>query len=224
MAASLKQDYAKILKAGANLVMISPDSLEEHRQYALTLLREELPYLYVSDSDLDIARRYGLIRKEEHPHGGFYYRSLWILDRDAMITLQERTLGRQRGSRRISEIIHAHRQRTGRMESHLWLESAGEVTRKLKFRGRSTKRLRCRARLLRNKDNRTIRASMKLWPTRFRGQVSQYSCLTLGRPRSKSRLPQHANYIDQSYPKRHWRRRERTKRRAVQEIKCGTQD
>ena len=85
MAASLKQDYGKILKAGADLVMISPDSLEEHRHYALTLLREELPYLYVSDSNLDIARRYGLIRKEEHPHGGFYYRSLWILNRDAMI-------------------------------------------------------------------------------------------------------------------------------------------
>ena len=65
--------------------MISPDSLEEHRKYALTLFREELPYLYVSDSNLDIARRYGLIRKEEHPHGGFYYRSLWILSRDARI-------------------------------------------------------------------------------------------------------------------------------------------
>lgn len=86
MAASLKQDYAKVIKAGANLVMISPDSLEVHRQYALTLFRDELPYLYVSDSDLDIARRYGLIRKDEHPHGGFYYRSLWILNRDALIT------------------------------------------------------------------------------------------------------------------------------------------
>ena len=86
MAASLKQDYAKILKAGADLVMISPDSLAEHRKYALTLFREELPYLYVSDSNLEIARRYGLIRKKEHPHGGFYYRSLWILDRDARIT------------------------------------------------------------------------------------------------------------------------------------------
>lgn len=86
MAASLKQDYAKILKADADLVMISPDSLEQHRKYALTLLGEELPYLYVSDSTLDIARRYGLIREEEHPHGGFYYRSLWILDRDATIT------------------------------------------------------------------------------------------------------------------------------------------
>ncbi|HWH78565.1 MAG TPA: redoxin domain-containing protein [Candidatus Binatus sp.] len=86
MAASLKQDYAKILNAGANLVMISPDSLEEHRKYALTQFREELPYLYVSDSHLDIARRYGLIREEEHPHGGFYYRSLWILNRDARIT------------------------------------------------------------------------------------------------------------------------------------------
>jgi peroxiredoxin len=86
MAASLKQDYAKMLKAGAELIMISPDSLEEHRKYALALFREELPYLYVSDASLDIARRYGLIRNEEHPHGGFYYRSLWILNRDAMIT------------------------------------------------------------------------------------------------------------------------------------------
>jgi peroxiredoxin len=66
--------------------MISPDSLQEHRKYALTLFREELPYLYVADCNLDIARRYGLIRKEEHRHGGFYYRSLWILNRDARIT------------------------------------------------------------------------------------------------------------------------------------------
>ena len=88
MAASLKQDYAKILKAGANLVMISPDSLEEHRQYALALFGEELPYLYVPDGDLEIARRYGLIRTEEHPHGGFYYRSLWILNRDAVIAFK----------------------------------------------------------------------------------------------------------------------------------------
>ena len=86
MAASLKQDYAKILRAGADLLMISPDSREEHRKYAFTLFGEELPYLYVSDSDLDIARRYGLIRKEEHPHGGFYHRSLWILDHDKLIT------------------------------------------------------------------------------------------------------------------------------------------
>jgi peroxiredoxin len=86
MAASLKQDYAKILKAGADLVMISPDSLEAHRQYVLTLFGEELPYLFVSDSDLDIARRYGLLRAKEHPHGGFYFRTLWVLDRDAVIT------------------------------------------------------------------------------------------------------------------------------------------
>ena len=86
MAASLKQDYANILKARADLIMISPDSLEEHRRYALTLFGDELPYLYVSDRNLDIARRYRLIRDEEHPHGGFYYRSLWILNRDAMIT------------------------------------------------------------------------------------------------------------------------------------------
>lgn len=86
MAASLKRDCAKILQAGADLVMISPDSPEQHRQYALTLFGAELPYLFVSDSDLDIARRYGLLRQEEHHHGGFYYRSLWVLDREAVIT------------------------------------------------------------------------------------------------------------------------------------------
>jgi peroxiredoxin len=86
MAASLKQDYSKILKAGAELVMISPDSREEHRHYALAQFGEDLPYLFVSDGTLDIARRYGLLREEEHHHGGFYYRSLWILNRDATIT------------------------------------------------------------------------------------------------------------------------------------------
>lgn len=85
MAASLRQDYAKILSAGAELVMISPDSLEQHRQYALTLFGEELPYPFVSDSTLEIAQRYGLLREEEHHHGGFYYRSLWILDNEATI-------------------------------------------------------------------------------------------------------------------------------------------
>jgi peroxiredoxin len=85
MAASLKQDYAKILQAGADLIMISPDPLEAHRNYAHALFGEELPYLYVSDSDLDIARRYGLIREKEHPHGGFYHRSLWVVNRDARI-------------------------------------------------------------------------------------------------------------------------------------------
>ena len=86
MAASVKQDYTKILKAGAELVMVSPDSFEQHRQYAHTLFAEELPYLFVSDRALDIARRYGLLREEEHHHGGFYYRSLWILNSDATIT------------------------------------------------------------------------------------------------------------------------------------------
>ena len=86
MAASLKQDHSKILKAGAELVMISPDSREPHRQYALAQFGEELSYLFVSDGALDIARRYGLLREEEHHHGGFYYRSLWILNRDATIT------------------------------------------------------------------------------------------------------------------------------------------
>ena len=85
MAASLKQDYAKIRQAGAELVMISPDAPEKHRQYARTLFGGELPYLFVSDGGLDIARRYGLLREEEHHHGGFYYRSLWILNRDATI-------------------------------------------------------------------------------------------------------------------------------------------
>ena len=67
-------------------MVISPDSLEEHRRYAINLFREEQPYLYVSDPTGDIARCYGLLRREEHPHGGFYYRSLWIVSQEGMIT------------------------------------------------------------------------------------------------------------------------------------------
>jgi peroxiredoxin len=85
----LKQDYGKIRRAGAELALVSPDPPEEHRRYALALLGEELPYLFVPDTTLDIARRYQLLRKEEHMHGGFYYRSLWILDREGMITYKK---------------------------------------------------------------------------------------------------------------------------------------
>jgi peroxiredoxin len=126
MAASLKQDYAKILNAGAELVMISSDSLEQHRQYALALFGEDLPYLFVSDSDLDIARRYGLLREQEHHHRGFYYRSLWILDRDATIIHKSLPWGRQRRGCRVPEIIHAHRQRTRGMASHHQEHRRGE--------------------------------------------------------------------------------------------------
>ena len=47
---------------------------------------EELPYLFVPDPNLDIARRCALLRNEEHPHGGFYYRSFWIVNREGIIT------------------------------------------------------------------------------------------------------------------------------------------
>ena len=65
--------------------MVCPDSLTEHQKYARTLFGEELPYLYVPDEDLDIARRYGLLGEKEHPHGGYYYLSLWILNNQATI-------------------------------------------------------------------------------------------------------------------------------------------
>lgn len=66
--------------------MISPDPFEEHRKYAQALFGEEFPYPIVPDVSLDIARRYGLLSEKEHPHGGFYYLSLSILDREGVIT------------------------------------------------------------------------------------------------------------------------------------------
>ena len=83
MAASLKQDYAKILQAGAELVMVSSDSLEQHRQCANVVRRGTSVSLRLGPHPR--YRHYGLLREEEHHHGGFYYRSLWILDSDAMI-------------------------------------------------------------------------------------------------------------------------------------------
>ncbi len=85
MTASLKRDYAKIRGAGAELVVLCPDSPKEHRDYALSQFGEELPYLYVADSELRIARDYGVLGKEEHRHGGVYQRSLWIIDRKAVV-------------------------------------------------------------------------------------------------------------------------------------------
>jgi len=86
MSASLKQDYEQMRLAGVELVMLMPDSLELHRAYGQALFGAELPYLYAPDSDLSIARAYSLLRKVEHHHGGFYYRSLWVVDRGAVIT------------------------------------------------------------------------------------------------------------------------------------------
>jgi len=81
----LKQDYPKIRRAGAELVLVSPDTLAAHRKHALDLFSEEFPFPIVSDTNLEIARSYTLLRKHEHPHGGFYYRSLWVIDRDGII-------------------------------------------------------------------------------------------------------------------------------------------
>ena len=82
----MRRDYSKIQRAGAELVLITPDTPEEHRKYARALFDEDPPYRYVPDTDSEIAHHYSLLRSVEHPHGGFYYRSLWIIDRNGIIT------------------------------------------------------------------------------------------------------------------------------------------
>lgn len=82
----MRQDYPKIRRAGAELVIISPDSSEQSRRYGIEKFGQELPFLFVSDPGWEIARRYGWLREEEHPHGGFWSRSLWVLNREATIT------------------------------------------------------------------------------------------------------------------------------------------
>lgn len=83
--ASLRQGYPALRAAAAEVVMISPDPLEYHHRYGQLLFGEELPWLVVSDPTCDIARRYGALRSDEHDHGGFWRRSLWIVSRDAVI-------------------------------------------------------------------------------------------------------------------------------------------
>lgn len=82
----MRQDYPKIRRTGTELVVFSPDSAEEHRRYGLERFGEELPYLFSSDPAWEVALQYGVLRSKEHPHGGFWNRSLWILDRDGVIT------------------------------------------------------------------------------------------------------------------------------------------
>ena len=77
---------AKIRNAGAELVVISPNTLEEYRRFGLEMFGEELPYLFVGDPEEDFARRYGILRGVEHHHGGFWHRSVWVIDRQGTIT------------------------------------------------------------------------------------------------------------------------------------------
>lgn len=72
-------------RAGAELVVISPNAFQEHRKYALDLFGEELPFLYVPDPRLEIARSYCLLRKEEHDHGGFYCVAFWLVNQAGVI-------------------------------------------------------------------------------------------------------------------------------------------
>lgn len=81
----MRQDYPKIRAAGAQLVVISPDPREDHRRYGEIVFGEELPWLFVSDPEWEIGRRYAALREEEHPHGGFWNRTLWIVDREGTI-------------------------------------------------------------------------------------------------------------------------------------------
>ena len=89
-------------------MIISPDSAEQHRQYGLRQFGEELPFLFVSDPAWEIAQRYGWLRQEEHPHGGSWNRSLWILDqggviRDRLLPWQVSTQDGQISERQIAE-------------------------------------------------------------------------------------------------------------------------
>lgn len=81
----MRRDYPKIQRAGAELVIFSPDSLGDHLRYGRERFDEELPWRFVSDPAWGVARRYGVLRDQGHPHGGFWNRSLWVLDRAGII-------------------------------------------------------------------------------------------------------------------------------------------
>jgi peroxiredoxin len=82
----LRQDYPKLVQAGVELVVVSPDSIEAHRRYSLDRFGELLPWLFLSDPSGDIARRYGALRETEHHHGRFWNRSVWVIDQAGIIT------------------------------------------------------------------------------------------------------------------------------------------
>ncbi len=70
--------------------MISPDSMEDHQRYGETVHGEPLPWLIVCDPTAETGARYGALREEEHEHGGFWNRTLWIVNRDGVITHRAR--------------------------------------------------------------------------------------------------------------------------------------
>ncbi|MBM2810059.1 MAG: bacterioferritin comigratory protein [Chloroflexi bacterium] len=85
LVASLRHDYSKIQEARAELVVLSPDSPDDHRRYGDLVYESQLPWLFASDPGSRVARLYGFLRAEEHPHGGFRERSLWVIDRTGVV-------------------------------------------------------------------------------------------------------------------------------------------
>lgn len=76
---AFSEDYPMIEELGARLLAVSADSLQSHRVFAEAL--GDLPFPLASDSDLSLARAYGVVDDS----GKRSRRAVFVIDRDGTL-------------------------------------------------------------------------------------------------------------------------------------------
>ncbi|HEX4128738.1 MAG TPA: peroxiredoxin [Pirellulales bacterium] len=107
-ACSFRDAYDDFTDAGAVVIGVSANSLDEHRQFAQ---QRKLPFLLVSDSDGSIARAYGVSRL----FGVLPGRVTFVIDRNGIVRMKFRSLLRAAGhvSRALAMVRQLARESTG---------------------------------------------------------------------------------------------------------------
>ena len=77
--AAFKQDYAALEETGARLLAVSADTPESHRAFVERL--GGLPFPLASDSDLSLARAYGVVDEDNKRSR----RAVFVIDRDGTV-------------------------------------------------------------------------------------------------------------------------------------------
>jgi peroxiredoxin len=79
--ASLKDAHEALAAAGTQVVAVSADGLESHQAFAERC--GGFPYVLASDSDLTVARAYGVVAEDDPRRSR---RALFVIERDGVIS------------------------------------------------------------------------------------------------------------------------------------------
>ncbi|NQU08301.1 MAG: peroxiredoxin family protein [Candidatus Abyssubacteria bacterium] len=97
----LKKKYEQFRRAGAELVIISADSVEKLEEYRS---REGASFVMLSDANVDVIKEYGLFNPSEHD--GIAIPAVFLIDRSGIVKYSnvEGTYLRVRARKLLKEV------------------------------------------------------------------------------------------------------------------------